>query len=141
VAGVVVAGDAAAAERASELLGRICEQVVGVGEPAGSLLAGLVAALERASGRHVLLVDASSGVPSPELVLALTAWPQGPALLSETGPGPGLPRCAILEREAALAAGRRRLGDGDRDLVGWLSDCGALALDPALLEAISEDGR
>jgi molybdopterin-guanine dinucleotide biosynthesis protein A len=137
---VVVAGDAAGTARAADLLGRICEQVVVIAEPRASPLARVAAGLEAASSRRVLLVDASAVRLSPELVLALTASPQGPALISEKGPGDGLPRCAILERDPALAAARRRLRDGDRDLVRWLSDCGARALDESVLTALREQG-
>jgi hypothetical protein len=114
--------------------------VVVIEELGASPLARVAAGLEAVSSGRVLLVDASAGPLSPELVLALTASPQAPALLSEKRPGSGLPRCAILERDPALAAARRRLRDGDRDLVRWLSDCGARALDPSVLTALREDG-
>ena len=80
------------------------------------------------------MVDAALATSSPDLVLALTAWPQGPAVVSETG----VPACALYEREETLAVARSRLAGGDPSLEGWLAACGAEALDDVTRQALTE---
>lgn len=125
VAGVVV-GDgagAASAKPAADLLARICEQVTVVDDPGASPLARLAAGLEAVDARRVLVIDASRELPSVELVLALTAWPESPVVLSEIDS----PACGICVRESALGEARERLDSGETAIFGKA----ASAIDPA----------
>lgn len=143
VAGAVLCGESLDCEQAiqiAELLGIVCEEVLLVGSPpsqavgrrvsaSGStpltLLSLLVAALEASSAPRVLVVDASSPAPGAALLLALTAWPEGEAVL--LGTQTEAPACAIYQREAVLDRARRRLAAGDGDLSGLLA-AGEVAL-------------
>ena len=141
VAGVVLSGDSAARVReAADLLERICEQVVIVDEPEASLLGRLVAGLQAADAQRVLVLDASFQRPSLELVLALTAWPEGPAVVAEMAADVEAAACVIYVREAVLPRARARLESGETGLPGLLSECGASFLDDATLTAIREAG-
>jgi len=138
VAAVVVPGDPAAAppQRLADALARLFERVETVAAPAASPLARVVAALDAVATPRVLVVDASFEAPADELVLALTAWPERPAVVSRAGSPP----LAIYVREQVLPRARARLAAGDTGVEGWLSECGAEVIDPATLAALAADG-
>jgi molybdopterin-guanine dinucleotide biosynthesis protein A len=135
VAGAVLRADAAAeaADAATSLLSKICEDVLVVGAttaPASgrsvpaedaSFLGMLVAGLAAARADRLLVVDAAAGCPSAELVLALTAWPETDAVVADAGVD-GAPACAIYRREPVLAVARARLAAGETDVRGVLGE-------------------
>lgn len=139
VAGVVVAGDAAGlqVQRAAGLLQRICEQVAIVDRPGLSALAAVAEGLQSVEAERVLMVEASGEEPSATLVLALTAWPESPAVVPELTNT----SCGIYVRQAVLPQALARLAAGDGELAGWLTECDAAALDHATLAAISAADR
>jgi len=141
VAGVVIAGDAtgASVQRAAELLARICAHVAIVDDPRLTRLAAVVSGLQAVDAERALVVEAAADGPSAPLVLALTAWPESPAVVPELDS----PGCAIYVRDAVLprALARLRSAADDEDLSSWLSECGASVLDAATLAAISEADR
>ncbi|MBW2421886.1 MAG: NTP transferase domain-containing protein [Deltaproteobacteria bacterium] len=110
-----------------------------VEDPAGPrcALRGLVAALAAAREERVLLVATDMPLLTPDLLLALTAWPEHDAVMPRDAAGQH-PLCAIYRREPVLAAARERLAAGELSL-GALADgldCGFVegpdleALDP-----------
>lgn len=145
-AALLLGGEPPAAERViaqAAQLARLCHDVVLSGpEPpgaapgrrvapaagAGGPLPALVAALEACRAERVLVTVASeAGVPS-DLLLALTAFPDEPAVVPRDDAGP-CPGCAIYHRGAALDAARERLAAGDAGWRAWLE-----ALGPRWLE-------
>lgn len=142
----------AAAARVAATLDALFEEVLLVGgsPPAGapgrhvpdvdgprSALRGLVAALEAASGESVLVVACDLPLVTPELLLALVAWPEADAVVPRRD-GRAHPLCALYRRESVLAAARGRLGEGSlalRDLLAsvetsWLEDADLTQVDP-----------
>lgn len=158
VAGAVLCGPAAppgAVRAAVDRLARICEDVIAVGgaeelsparrvtAPEGALVSSLtrlVAALAATEAVRVLVVEASTQTPSAALLLALTAWPESDAVVPDRASlGRASMRCAIYRREPALAAARRRVAAGERDLAGLLGELAAVALEERDLAAILAD--
>lgn len=100
-------------------------------------LRGLVTALESATRERVLVLATDLPLVSPDLLLALVAWPEQDVVVPRRD-GRRHPLCAIYRRERVLTAARRRLaGDELRmgDLLGELSTAhlegeDLLALDP-----------
>ena len=111
---LAAAGARAGGVRAlAELLGHLCEEVrvVGTPETSSCFLELLVEALAIGDSAQLLVVDASGIAPSPELLLALTAFPEAEVVMPE---GPRV-SCALYRREAVLPPARTRLAAGDRD--------------------------
>ena len=113
-----------ASSHSHTLPGRAVAEVAGPSCP----LRGLVSALEAATAERVLIVAADLPVVPPELVLALTAWPERDAVvprrLSDIQP-----LCAIYRRPTVLEVARARLDAGRLTLVGLLD-----AVDTGYLE-------
>jgi molybdopterin-guanine dinucleotide biosynthesis protein A len=128
----------AAATRAARLLDSLFEEVLIVGgdppadapgrrvpDPEGPrcALRGLVGALEAARAERVLVVATDLPLLSPELLLALVAWPDA-ELVALRAAGHIEPLCAIYSRSAALAPACERLASGRlalQELVGQLT--------------------
>lgn len=72
-------------------------------------LAGVVAALEAASRERVLVITSDLALPSPDVLLALTAWPEQDAVVSCDAEG--APSCVIYRREAVLRFAQELLAD------------------------------
>ena len=84
-----------------------------VADPEGPVCAlrGLVAALEAARGPQVLVVATDLPLLTPDLLLALVAWPEADVVVPRTGQGLH-PLCALYRRSAALPAARECLAAG-----------------------------
>jgi molybdopterin-guanine dinucleotide biosynthesis protein A len=102
-------------------------------------LRGAVAALEAARGERVLLVATDLPLLTPDLVLALVAWPEADAVVPRSADGPH-PLCALYRREPALAAARPRLAAGRLKLQDWLDGLDTAWLEPADLARVDPEG-
>jgi molybdopterin-guanine dinucleotide biosynthesis protein A len=115
-----------AATRASRLLASLFDDVLLVGSdpPAGAVgrvvpdgdgercaLRGVVAALAGARAERVLVVATDLVLLTPELLLALVAWPEADVVLPRIA-GQFEPLCALWRREPALALARDQLAAG-----------------------------
>jgi molybdopterin-guanine dinucleotide biosynthesis protein A len=115
----------ASATRVARCLASICEDVVLVGgdpppdapgrhvpdaEGPRSGLRGLVSALATVSAERVLVVATDLPFVTPDLLLALIAWPEADAVVPRSADG-AHPLCALYHRERALAAARKHLGE------------------------------
>jgi len=78
-------------------------------------LRGVVTALEAAKGEQVLVVSSRLPLLTPELVLALIAWPEADLVLPRTRDG-AQPGCALYRRSTALSVAQRHLDAGRLDL-------------------------
>ena len=115
----------ASATRVARCLASLCEDVVLVGgEPPADApgrrvpdaegprcaLRGLVSALEAVRAERVLVVATDLPFVTPDLLLALVAWPEADAVVPRSPDGTH-PLCALYRREAALAAARQNLAE------------------------------
>jgi molybdopterin-guanine dinucleotide biosynthesis protein A len=122
----LVVGGVASATRVARCLALLCEDVVLVGgdppadapgrrapdaEGPRSALRGLVSALAAVRAEFVLVVATDLPFVTPDLLLALVAWPEADAVVPRTPDG-AHPLCALYRREVALAAARRHLAEG-----------------------------
>ena len=142
------------ATRLALLLGRLFEEVLLVGgdPPPGApgrrvadmpgprcALRGLVTALSRASGEHVLVLATDLPLVTPDLVLALTAWPGHDAVVPRLDGRPH-PLCAIYRREPVLEVARTRLEAGELRLGELLEALDTGYLEGADLGAVDPEG-
>ena len=143
-----------AATRASRMLAALFEDVLLVGgtPPAGavgravadgegerSALRGLVAALAAAHAPRVVVLATDLVRLTPDLVLALVAWPEADVVLPRRD-GWIEPLCAIWRREIALAAARAQLAAGRFALHELVSRLDARFLEGDDLRRIDPDG-
>jgi molybdopterin-guanine dinucleotide biosynthesis protein A len=156
VAGAVIPGaatqprDAAAAARIARLLAALFEEVICVaseppantqGRRAGEVdgppgvLRDVGSALAAATAEHVLVVVAGAEEASPDLLLALVAWPEAEAVVPRAC-GDALPSCALYRREAALRAFREQFASGRNDVRAWLEALDTAYVDPEALPAV-----
>lgn len=144
-----------AAVRLSRLLGALFEEVLLVGgtPPPGavgravpdgpgerSALRGLAAALDAATAPRVVVVATDLVRLSPELVLALVAWPEVDAVLPRRD-GRIEPLCAIWRRDTALAAARANLAAGRYALHALVASLDARFLDEDALALFDPAGE
>lgn len=141
------------ATRIAQLLEELFEEVLVVGgdppeetpghrveDPEGPhcALRGLVAALEAAREERVLVVATDLPLVTPDLLLALTAWPEHDVVMPRDADGTH-PLCAIYRKEPVLALARERLAAGELRLgalvdgleCAYLEGSDLAALDPA----------
>lgn len=145
----------AAATRIAQLLGTLFEDVllVGDGAPHGapgrrvedragpaSALRGLVTALEAAGAPRVLVVRCDLANLSPDILLALVAWPEADAVVPRDRRGDH-PLCAIYARDAVLPPARAALAARDLELSSLLAAVETHTPDPADLARVDPDGR
>jgi len=131
------------ATRAATLLAGLFEEVLLVGgeAPPGTPgrrvpdepgprcpLRGLVSALAAARAPRVFAVATDLPLLTPDLVLALVAWPAAAAVVPRTPDGPH-PLCALYARDAVLPAARAQLAAGRLSLGSVLA-----AVDTSWLE-------
>ena len=149
VAGAVIPGAAAQPEEAdaaaqiARRLAALFEEVICVGsEPpadtqgrrAGEVdsppgaLRDIGSALAAATAERVLVVVAGAEEASPDLLLALVAWPEAEAVVPRTRED-ALPPCALYRRQAALRVFREQLASGCDDVRACLE-----ALDTAYVD-------
>lgn len=124
---VLVDGDTARAQPVARILSRLFVEVLWVGgePPEGapgvrvpadlggprSALGGLIAALDASSAERVLVAAAESPLLTPDLALALTAWPEREVVVPVTSAGPQ-PLCALYARDPARARAREQHARG-----------------------------
>lgn len=102
-------------------------------------LRGVVSALEAAREERVLLLATDVPLVTPDLLLALVAWPQADALVVRDGHG-RQPLCGVYRRTEALRLARERLAAEQLPLSGWLDALGARELPADVLAAIDPGG-
>ena len=147
-----VAGEAAAT-RLAKLLASVFEEVLLVGGDAPAdapgrrvadlagprcALRGLVTALDAAREERVLVLATDLMAMTPDVLLALVAYPEADAIVPRQG-GFAHPLCALYRRAPALAAARTALASDALALkhllaqlsVRWLEGDDLAAVDPA----------
>jgi len=145
-----VPGEADAAARIARLLAALFEEVICVGSdpPADTqgrragevdgppgVLRDIGSALAAATAERVLVVAAGTEEASPDLLLALVAWPEAEAVVPRAR-GAALPSCALYRREVALRALREQFASGRNDVRAWLEALDAAYVDPDALPAV-----
>jgi molybdopterin-guanine dinucleotide biosynthesis protein A len=148
-------GGVPAAARIAELLARLCEEVLLVGgdpppgcagrrveDPPGPRcgLRGLTAALEASQSERLLVVATDLPLLTPDLLLALVAWPEADAVVPRTAEG-AHPLCAIYRREAVAGPARAHLEAGTLALRELLGAVQTSYLEPADVTRVDPDGR
>ena len=147
-------GGVASATRVARCLAQLCEDVVLVGgdpppdapgrrAPDGdgprSALRGLVAALAATHAERVLVVATDLPFVTPDLLLALVAWPEADVVVPRTADGIH-PLCALYRRESALAAARRHLAEERLALSALLDALATRYLEGDDLRAVDPGG-
>ena len=147
-------GGVASATRVARCLALLCEDVVLIGgdpppdapgrrapdgEGPRSALRGLVAALEATRAERVLVVATDLPFVTPDLLLALVAWPEADAVVPHSADGIH-PLCALYRRERALAVARRHLADERLALSALLDALATRYLAGDDLRAVDPDG-
>jgi molybdopterin-guanine dinucleotide biosynthesis protein A len=147
-------GGVASATRVARCLALLCEDVVLVGgdppadapgrrAPDGEgprcALRGVVAALAAARAERVLVLATDLPFVTPDLLLALVAWPEADAVVPRTPDGVH-PLCALYRREPALAAARTHLAAGRLALSELLGALVTRYLEGEDLRALDPDG-
>jgi molybdopterin-guanine dinucleotide biosynthesis protein A len=104
-----------------------------------SPLRGFVGALEAARAERVLVLATDLLLVTPDLLLALVAWPEAAAVVPRPVEGPQ-PLCAMYARDAVLPIAKQRLGSGDLSLRGLLDAIETVSfLEPADLREIDAE--
>jgi molybdopterin-guanine dinucleotide biosynthesis protein A len=148
-------GGLAGATRAARLLEPLVGELLLVGgsppeeapgrrvpDPTGPACAlrGLVGGLEAARTVEVLVLATDLPLLTPDLLLALVAWPRAEAVVPRPASGPQ-PLCALYARAPAARAARARLEVGRLALRGVLDDLEVAWLDPDALAPYDPHGR
>jgi molybdopterin-guanine dinucleotide biosynthesis protein A len=102
-------------------------------------LRGLVTALHEASSERVLVLATDLPLVTPDLILALTAWPDHAAVVPRTE-GRTHPLCALYRRESVLEIAQRRLAEGALQLEGLLDAVETSFLEGPDLRVVDPDG-
>jgi molybdopterin-guanine dinucleotide biosynthesis protein A len=147
-------GGVPCATRVARVLEPLCAELLLVGgdppesapgrrvpDPAGPVCAlrGLCGALEASGAGRVLVVATDLPLVTPDLLLALMAWPEADAVVPRSAEGPH-PLCALYRREAALPAVRGLLAQGRLKLQGVLDALDTAWLEPADVARVDPDG-
>ena len=147
-------GGIACATRVATLLDRLFEEVTLVGgsppasapgrrvpDPKGPscALRGLVAALDASEAAAVLVVATDLPLLTRDLVLALVAAPEAPAVVPRSASGVH-PLCALYQRAAVLSEARARLARKRLALQSLLEEIGAAYLSGEDLAAVDPEG-
>ncbi len=102
-------------------------------------LRGLVSALVAARSERVLVVATDLPFVTPDLLLALVAWPEADAVVPRDANGRHA-LCALYRREPVLAAARERLERGELALGGLLDAIDTAYLEGEALERLDPEG-
>jgi molybdopterin-guanine dinucleotide biosynthesis protein A len=102
-------------------------------------LRGVVAGLGAARSERVLLVATDLPLLTPDLVLALVAWPAAEAVVPRSADGMH-PLCALYRREPALALAREQLAAERLPLRDWVAGLDTSYLEPADLARVDPEG-
>ena len=143
-----------AATRLSQLLGDLFEDVLIVGgDPPASArgrrvadaegpqcaLRGIASALAAAEAERVLVLATDLPLVTPDLLLALVAWPEADAVVPRAADGRH-PLCALYRREPVLRVANERLAAGRLQLRGLLDAVDSAYLEAADLACVDPDG-
>ena len=147
-------GGVASATRVARCLSLLCEDVVLVGgEPPPDApgrrapdrdgprcaLRGVISALAAARAERVWIVATDVPFVTPELLLALVAWPEADAVVPRSSDG-AHPLCALYRREPALAMAERHLAQERLALSALLAALDTRYLEGDDLRAVDPDG-
>jgi molybdopterin-guanine dinucleotide biosynthesis protein A len=102
-------------------------------------LRGLVSALQAAGRDRVLVLATDLPLVTPDLLLALVAWPEADAVVPRTGDG-AQSLCALYRRDPVLSAARARLDAGELGVRDLLDAIGTAVLDEAELARLDPEG-
>jgi molybdopterin-guanine dinucleotide biosynthesis protein A len=102
-------------------------------------LRGAVSALEAGRQERLLLLATDLPLVSPDLLLALVAWPEADAVVARDARG-RQPLCAVYRRAPALAVARERLAKERLALAGWLDALDVHELPDDVLASLDPDG-
>lgn len=113
-----------------------------VADPEGPrcALRGLVGALAAARAPRVLVLATDLPLVTPELLLALVAWPEADAVVPRDATGLH-PLCALYARERVLPLAREHLAAGRLALHGLLDAVDVSTLGAADLARVDPDGH
>jgi len=114
-----------------------------VPDPAGPqcALRGIAAALAATACERVVVVSTDLPLVTPDLLLALVAWPEADAVVPRDASGRH-PLCAIYRREPVLAVAQQRLAEGRLQLQGMLDAVGnSVSIGAADLARVDPDGN
>ena len=113
-----------------------------VPDPSGPACAlrGVVGALESATAPSVLVVATDLPCLTPDLFLALVAWPEADAVVARDTRG-RQPLCAVYRRAPALAVARERLAKQQLALAGWLDALDVHELPDDVLASLDPEGN
>jgi len=103
-------------------------------------LRGLVAALAAAQTERIVVLATDMPLVTPELLLALTAWPEADAVVPRTADG-AHPLCAIYRRDSVLEIARANLSRGRLALRELLGAIDTEYLEGDDLAAVAPGGR
>ncbi|HEU4430064.1 MAG TPA: molybdenum cofactor guanylyltransferase [Myxococcota bacterium] len=103
-------------------------------------LRGLATALASAREERVLVLATDLMAMTPDLLLALVAYPEADAVVPRAG-GVAQPLCAIYRRVPALSAARRSLASGRLALMSVLDQLALRWLEGDDLAAVDPDGH
>jgi molybdopterin-guanine dinucleotide biosynthesis protein A len=103
-------------------------------------LRGLASALGATECERVLVVATDLPLRTPDLVLALVAWPEADAVVPRDANGPH-PLCALYRREPVLALARERLAANQLALRGLLDRVATAYFEGADLACVDPEGR
>jgi molybdopterin-guanine dinucleotide biosynthesis protein A len=118
--------------------GRAVPDLVGVSGPPCALR-GLVTALAESGAERVQVVATDLPLVTPDLLVALMAWPESQAVVPRDHLGVH-PLCAIYRRESVLGVARGRLAAGEYGLKGLLAELDTDYLEAGDLAAVDPDG-
>jgi len=151
----VVYGGLAAATRSSHLLGALFEEVLLVGgdPPPGAFgrrvadvagprcaLRGLVSALSATDCERVLVLATDLPLMTPDLLLALVAWPEADAVIPRDERGPH-PLSALYLRAPVLVRAREHLTQNRLAMREVLDRVDTRYIEGADLECLDPGGR
>jgi len=113
-----------------------------VRDPEGprSALRGLVGALDAARSERVLVVATDLPLVTPDLLLALIAWPEADAVVPRDDGG-AHPLCALYRRKAVQTLATERLAAGECALRGLLDGLDTSFLEGEDLRAVDPEGH
>jgi molybdopterin-guanine dinucleotide biosynthesis protein A len=147
-------GGVPSATRVARCLANLCEEILLVGgdPPADSpgrrvpdapgprcALRGIASALDAARAERVLVVATDLPFVTPDLLLALVAWPEADAVVPRSADGLH-PLCALYRREPTLSVARRHIGEERLAVRALLDAIDTRYLEGADLAAVDPDG-
>jgi molybdopterin-guanine dinucleotide biosynthesis protein A len=102
-------------------------------------LRGLVAALAASTTPWLFVAATDLPLLTPDLVLAIVAWPEADAVVPRTQRGPH-PLCSLYRVEAVLPVARRNLAHGSLTLRSLLDEVATAWLGPDDVAIVDPDG-